>query len=61
MPTVNIVNHTSILCFLMVARHFHLDFTLDGILHKYALQDAEVPCLFCCASQGAWFPAKEAA
>ncbi|WP_218109125.1 peptidase domain-containing ABC transporter [Desulfolutivibrio sulfoxidireducens] len=43
MSHINAANHTSILCFIMVARHFHLDFTLDGIVHKYALQDAETP------------------
>lgn len=43
MSTFNPANHTGIICFLLVARHFHLDFTLEGILHKYALQDVEVP------------------
>ena len=27
----------------MVARHFHLDFTLESLAHKYALPDAEIP------------------
>ncbi|QLA18203.1 peptidase domain-containing ABC transporter [Desulfolutivibrio sulfoxidireducens] len=43
MSQVNPGNQTAILCFLMVARHFHLDFTLEGIVHKYALQDTEAP------------------
>ena len=43
MPNIHIENHSAILCFLMVARHHHLDFTIESILHKYALQDTEVP------------------
>ena len=42
MAQVNIENHSGILCFLMVARHHHLDFTVESLLHKYALEDAEV-------------------
>jgi len=42
MANIKIENHTALLCFLMVARHHHLDFTLEGILHKYAIQDTEV-------------------
>ena len=43
MSNIDPRNHTAICCFLMVARHFHLDFTLEGIAHKYALQDVEAP------------------
>lgn len=42
MANIRIENHTGVLCFLMVSRHHHLDFTIEGILHKYAIQDAEV-------------------
>ena len=45
MAEINPANHTAIICFLLVARHFHLDFTLEGMLHKYALQNSEVPTL----------------
>ena len=43
MVQINPVNQTALLCFLMVARHFHLDFTLESLAHKYALHDTEVP------------------
>ena len=45
MSRINPANQTAVICFLMVARHFHLDFTLEGIVHKYALQDSETPVL----------------
>jgi len=38
---INLENQTAIICFVMVARHFHLDFTLENLVHKYALQNAE--------------------
>jgi len=43
MVQINPANQTALLCFLMVARHFHLDFTLESLAHKYALSDVEVP------------------
>jgi ATP-binding cassette subfamily B protein len=42
MANINPANHTALICFILVARHFHLDFSLEGLLHKYAVQDAEV-------------------
>lgn len=42
MANIKVENHTAILCFLMVARHHHIDLTVEGLLHKYAIQDAEV-------------------
>lgn len=42
MANMKFENHTAILCFLMVARHFHMDLSFETILHKYALRDSEV-------------------
>lgn len=42
MANINPANHTALICFILVARHFHLDFSLEGLVHKYAVQDAEV-------------------
>ena len=42
MSNINIDNHTALICFVLVARHFHLDISLEGLLHKYAVQDEEV-------------------
>jgi len=61
MAEIKLNNHSTILCFLMVARHYHLDYTIEGILHKYAIQDVEatIPLLLRIAKEHG-FRAKEA-
>lgn len=43
MSTFHAESHTGVICFILIARHFHLDYAIDNILHKYAIQDEEVP------------------
>lgn len=43
MTNVDPSRHTLLLCFTLVARHFHVDTNLGGLLHKYAVQNEEIP------------------